>query len=470
MPDPQSPNAPADQPPESAGPEPLGPFDPPHDFEFPAMLASPPPRPKPPAFALSRHERSGHRTVSTLLILAAACVALSVAPFVRTIGFYLLPLKILDWIGYGLGALALVIWIRRRLVNVPYAFIRDGTPTPARVFRIEKQTIGSGQQMQFYFGVEAEYVDPSTGEMRTQVFPSRLLGTDHNAFRVNLSRGDYTTVVVRPSGTPGAGLWGLLDADPDHDLLLKNGVNQPVTGVFRSAIVALGVVAALCLVLAAFYSFQFFMPIEGRALPLIAFLGGGFVVACAAMLWLTRKSNAPGSMGKRIVKTIFVGAFVGCGAGGIAMIGLNALLDRSPPAYADIEITEVWQTTYKFIFRRYEFEYLPLGRSENNRYPATVGTIADFEDTRAGVMELRSGAFGMPWIAALHPCVVVPVEPNSPRPKHMIKLSINPQGAPPDTKFEVELGIMISLPDGSLREPSDRLAQRALAHLKTTTH
>jgi hypothetical protein len=460
----------ADAPPEAAENIDLGLFDPPADFEFPAALQCDPPRPKPAGYALSPYQRRLHQLSLNLAVAAAGCLLFSFLPFVRTLSFYLLPLGYLDWIGAGLGALAVAFGVARVVRQGPHAYIRDGVPVVARVLavRLESQRVGEG--VQHRFAIEIEFKSPDTRMPERGIAFSRNVSSA-TKYSVDLRPGDYTTAIVSPPPRSEVRLYGLLDADAECDLVLKNGKREEPMGVVKSMGITALIMGVVGLLLLGGFGVEFYLPERAATLPLCLGLGVPALIGAAGLVWLSRqeRAGAPDRARRRNV-VAFAGAAVGALAGGVGLIVLNAKLDRSTPAYADIEIVKIWQTTYDCILRTYEFEYQPLGGSGTERYPARIENITSFADTRAGIVERRGGAFGMPWIAGLRPCIPVPIAKGNPRPAHTFSIGVRPKTAPPDAKGVVlEFGLMIEMPDGSYREPSPAVAKLALKRLQESS-
>ena len=89
----------------------LGPFNPPAEFDHGNEFDPVPPRPIMRGLRSGSFGRRRWSTVLTLFVLGVGCVIFAPIPFIRKLSFHILPLWYLDWIGWGLIGLAVIIGI-----------------------------------------------------------------------------------------------------------------------------------------------------------------------------------------------------------------------------------------------------------------------------------------------------------------------------------------------------------------------
>jgi hypothetical protein len=392
----------------------LGPFNPPADFEHGEEFDPVPPRP------IMRRLRSGSfgrrrwSTVLTLFVLGVGCVIFAPIPFIQKLSWHILPLWYLDWIGYGLIGLAVIIGLANRFSKDRYRYVIEGEPLVGRVLGIftpvravvDPQTKALTQFFRYLAAVE--FQDLSTGKLERVA----TLSEDEwdlkqrPRFDPGIDAGDYVTLVRLPGqGLESVKVYGFLGLDPDRDFITRDG--RPLTGVSPYTAVLISVIVLLCLwfLILGIYVIQLCIPQEWSWSVGLPILGVGAALGAFGLAWLIwfeqRKQNTLKKSG--LVFAALGGAVLGSLAGGVSMGAINAAFDHSPPAYQPIRIQQHWQTTHNGVFRTYEVEYTPLAGGKSEKHGASVDDLAKLGDSKLGALEIRQGALGLEWIAAVHP-------------------------------------------------------------------
>jgi hypothetical protein len=392
----------------------LGPFNPPAEFDHGNEFDPAPPRPVLRRLRTGSFGRRKWSTVLTLFVLGIGCVIFAPIPFVQKLSFHILPLWYLDWIGYGLIGLAVIIGVANRFSKDRYRSVIEGEPLVGRILGVftphravlDPQTKNITEFFRYLAAVE--FQDPKTGKLeRTAVLSEDEWDAKQlPRFDPGVDAGDYVTLVRLPGqGLESVKLYGFLGLDPDRDFITRDG--RPLTGVSPYTAVLISVIVLVCLwfLILGIYVLQLCIPKEWSWSAGLPFLGLGAVLGAIGLAWLIwfeqRKQNTLKKSG--VVFAALGGAFLGTLAGAVSMGAVNAAFDHSAPAYAPIRIQQHWQTTHNFVFRTYEVEYTPLGSGKSEKHGASVDDLAKLGDAKLGALEVRQGALGLEWIAAVHP-------------------------------------------------------------------
>jgi len=392
----------------------LGPFSPPPDFDHGDEFDPVPPRPIPRRLRSGSFGRRRWSTVLTLFVLGIGCRIFAPFRFVEKLSFHILPLAYLSWIGYGLIGLAFLVAIINRFSKARLNYVIDGQPLIGRVLGVftplhavvDPQTKAVNEYFRYLVAVEFE--DPETRKMeRTAVVSEdQWSATQLAKFDPGVDAGDYVTLVRLPGQGPDTlKLYGFLGLDPERDFITRDG--RPLAGVSPMTALLISVVVLLCLwfLILGIYVIECCMPQEWNWGASAPFLGVGMLLGAIGLTWLVwfeqRKQ-------KTLKKSGFVlaglgGAFMGALAGAVTLGAVNAAFDNSVATYRPIRITQHWQTTHNFIIRTYEVEYTLLGGGKSEKHGASVDDLAKLGDAPLGALEIRQGALGLEWIAAVHP-------------------------------------------------------------------
>lgn len=399
----------------------LGPFNPPADFDHGDEFDAATPRPIPRRLRTGSFGRRRWSTVLTLLVLGIGCVIFAPIPFIEKLSFHILPLAYLDWIGYGLIAIAVLVGLTHRFSKDRYHYVTDGEPlvgrvlgvfTPVRIV-IDEQTKAVTQFFRYLAAVEFE--DPETRKLeRVAVLSDDEWDSKKQPrFDPGVDAGDYVTLVRLPgNGAEGVRLYGFLGLDPDRDFITRDG--RPLSGVspFTAVLISVLVLAALWFLILGIYVLECCMPQEWNWLTALPFLGGGVVLGAAGLAWLVwfeqRKQQTLKTSG--LVFAGIGGAFLGALAGAVTLGAVNSAFDHTSATFSPIRITQHWQTTHNFIIRTYEVEYQPLAGGKSEKHGASVDDLAKLGDAPLGALEIRQGALGLEWIGGVHPIAWQPIE------------------------------------------------------------
>lgn len=392
----------------------LGPFDPPADFDHGDEFDPAIPRPIPGRLRKGSFGRRRWSTVLTLLVLGIGAVIFAPIPFVHRLSFHILPLAYLNYIGYGLIALAAFIGIRNRVSKARYNYVRDGEPLVGRVLAvftpsrtvIDPQTKAVSEFFRYLVAFESE--DPETRKMErlSVLSEDEWDAKKQGQFDPGVDAGDYVTLVRLPEAGPeSTRLYGFLGLDPERDFITRNG--RPLSGVspFTAVLISLAVLLGIWFLILGIYVIECCMPSEWDWKVGIPFLAVGGVLGAIGLGWLIsleqRKQGAPKK--SAVIVGGFFGIIAGALAGGVVMGSINAAFDRTVVSYKPIRINQHWMTTHNFIIRTYEVEYAELGGGKSTKHGVSVEDLEKLRDADLGALEIRQGALGLEWIAALHP-------------------------------------------------------------------
>ena len=403
----------------------LGPFSPPADFVFPDEFDAPVPRAIPAKLKRGRYWTRNQRGVAVGMVLAAGCFLYAHTPFVVELAHYFLPLGYLDWVGLGLAVLAASVWVCMRFFIRRFVFIRDGVPVVARIRAVTRVLQNVNGQDQLRFWVQFEYRDPGTGDLEQFNYQTAVVNLlfEEKKFDLAFGPGDYVTaVVVQGRDQSTAAPYGLLELSPDEDTILYEG--RPWTGVstFMAGLCVLAFVGILTAVTYGLYLFKFMDPIGSYAPfgygAIIGAVLGPIAAALAEVSVTKRKSRAVSFPWKGGLAGLVLGPI----AGMMAVGGINTAFDSSSPEYREVSVVQFFQTTYVHMIRNYSVQYRELRSGETRSTPARLQEMREFS-VRLGVIEVKDGALGMPWVRRIIPAV--PMELG-----HRPRLPRYPRGQP----------------------------------------
>jgi hypothetical protein len=405
-------------------------------FALPEEFRDEPPRAIPEKVRHGRRQRRLYAAVWGLLAAGGMCLFLSPWPWMRTLGLYVLPLAYLDWIGWGLLALAATTFVNARLNTRAYRYIVEGRAAPAVVRSLAKlpKTFVNGQPSAYCLVATVEVEHPDTGGRRTvdvtsRDIPAMQKDTTHAPFRV----GDTVVAVWLPGQFDKTlQLYDFLELVPEHEL--SRGGEGQSSPVATAVAVAVFVPLFLAVLFWNVYAFGRYAPIEedwSRDLPIL--LVGGVVVGLPFVGWLywqavrerrkVQERNAQAAATGEAVESEEVSDLVGGGwkawglglilvPGGIGLGGAtvlcwaytaNALLDDSPARTRPVVLNEFVETTHAFLFREYQVKYEFFGERDQHSLLTTPQNIDELVLLPLGQAEVHKGAFGWEWVRAVRP-------------------------------------------------------------------
>ena len=407
----------------------LGPFNPPADFDHGDEFDPATPRPIPGRLRKGSFGRRRWSAVLTLLVLGVGSVIFAPIPFVHRLSFHILPLAYLNYIGYGLIALAAFIGIRNRVSKARYNYVRDGEPLVGRVLAVftPSRTVVDPQTKAvtefFRYLVAFEYEDPDTRTMErlSVLSEDEWDAKKQSQFDPGVDAGDYVTLVRLPEAGPeSTRLYGFLGLDPDRDFITRNG--RPLSGVspFTAVLISLAVLLGIWFLILGIYVVECCMPSEWDWKVGVPFLAVGGVLGAIGLGWLISLEQRKQAVPKKSAVIVggLCGIVAGALAGGVTMGAVNAAFDKTVATYRPIRINQHWMTTHNFIIRTYEVEYSELGGGKSTKHGVSVDDLEKLRDADLGALEIRQGGLGLEWIAALHPVEWRPVSEN-PTPEEL---------------------------------------------------
>lgn len=395
--------------------EEFGEFNPPDSCSPPPELQGPAPRKIAEHLKQGPLERKWRQTAYAALSMAVTLVGLSFLAFVRELGYYILPLSYLDWIGYGIVTLVVFGYVLRKFKTGRYKYVRCGIPLVCRVLR-------SGSQISEFRGVKTvkfvslvQFDHPQTNQRTYLQTVSPEIGTASrpDIYSTTVKNGDYVIAVYLPGKLEKSlQIYGYLGLNPDLDFIRKDG--RKIEEYISSWKLAgyIGVVLIILALLVGFlYTLEFLFPVEPDWWFFIACTAGALVIGTttAIIAGCIAKSQKKHTL-KIALSGLLVGTILGLLGTMVLLPVINSLFDRSNGQLREIEVTGFWQETYNYIIRNYKIEYRQLGQTKPEKYPATVQHMVHFQQTYFGVSEVKNGALNWPWISHIWP--VVPVRPN----------------------------------------------------------
>jgi hypothetical protein len=455
----------------------LGTFSPPDNFDHGSEFQPEIPRPIPQHIRRGPYARRQRATVYTWLMVGCACLLLASVPFVNELGYYILPLQYLDYIGIGLLVIGGYAFVRQFWTPGLFEYIRYGVPQIGRVRQIGCGPTGAGNRFAPDTGVlmhvEVDYVFPSTQKLGQAFVSTERLPRFRNSdtYSLDVNVGDYVTLVSlrqRDSNELQAGslkLYGLLGLDPARDYLRKNGKPiQPVSPL-RVFLIIIGVVGVMLSLLGFIYAMEFCMPLDdGDWRVGVGALVLGALAGLVFGLWVIRKTKQAAAAGDtapyQANLRLWPFPLFGLLGSVLLLILFNALLDTSPPEYRPVAIENYWQTTYEFVIRNYNIEYREFGANEPHKRPMKVDQMDTFRATNLGMIDVAQGRFGAKWVRGIYPLIWIPKPAQVPNDTPGLTFQDDRQGG-----IAVRIIPVIQLPKGETMLPPEALAERAIQQL-----
>jgi hypothetical protein len=352
-------------------------------------------------------------------------------PFVETLALYLLPLGYLKWVALGLAVIASAGFIGFGNYKKATRYVQQGQAGFGRVIEIVKygSVIVEGQTTAYAFQVTLETLHPNSDQpVVIQVKSGDFSQAQKDRIDTRFRVGDFVPIVWMPNQfEKTVQVYDFLELTDDASL---NRDAQVAAKPLWQMI--LTVVSCVLLFFALFwnlYAFGRYQPLDfdfvrNGGLSFVA--GGAFGLILAACMWLsfrkqhkqTELRNAEAAAaGKAIelerrrgvVRQLLFGSVIL--AGSILLAGVtflcwaftaNAMLDRSGAKDVPVQISEMIQTTYSFVFRDYKFKYRRPGKQKDDELLSTPEHLSEFE-LPIGVAKVRSGYFGWPWVDTIEP-------------------------------------------------------------------
>ncbi len=444
----------------------LGPFDAPDSFSFEPELRPPTPRPVPGSLRRGAYEAKWSQGISVGFTVGLVCVGFSFFTFMKELGYYILPLAYLDWIGYGIIALTALAYLLHRLRPGRFRYVRSGLPLVARVLHSGRH-LGAYEAKELKFLSLLEYKHPETNGLSYTTVASPTVATTFNpdAYTTTLEAGDYVTAVYLPGKLDKSlQVYGYLGLNPEADFIRKNGRRiRDHVSLWKTFALIGAIVAALALLVGGLYTIEFRFPLEFNPWHFAVPVGGaGVVFGVAALVASLRKRGDKKKDFKACVKIFIAGGVGGVFLAGILLPLLNSFIDRGEPQFRDIEVVELWQETWDFLIRNYKIEYRELGQTESRKCPSTLEHMAHFQQTRAGVIEVKKGLFGWLWVSDICPAVLVQVSPEG-RMERLSPAAVERFAAGASDVSASTLSIAVMLDEDEFMPLSDRLAQHLMS-------
>lgn len=393
----------------------LGPFTPPIDFDHGEEFESESPRPIPRFLRAGSHAQRHRGMIYSLVALGAMFILIWPTSFVEGLSQYILPLKWLHWIGFGLIGIGVWKFIAGVLSSGRYAYVRDGIPFVGRVLDQQAVRTGTEEAPTFAHIARIEFQHPETNEHVVYDFQEY----DHwplmksSQFSCQLQPGDYVTLVYLPErkSAPIA-LYGFLGLDPEREFVQRNG--QPIKGMspFTAIMVAFLIAFVVVLAMAFFDVMMFSFPIDGGWKLPLGLAVGGFVLGglLGTVIWKTSKN--PTKSKSSFPSFLGIG-LLGAIAAPLVMLILNSRLDAGATELTPVQIVEFWETTHNFVIRDYEIEYRPLVGGDTTKKHMRFSQIQRLAGSRYAAMEVSPGRFGFSWVKGIHPINWIPQDASS---------------------------------------------------------
>jgi hypothetical protein len=451
-------------------------FAPPSDFDFGHEFAAPPPRPLPDFVPHSRYILARKATVWALLMVGAMCWATEWIPFVQTLSWYLLPLGYLNWIAWGMFALAALYWLRNVTTLGHAELLRTGLPLVGRVRQVEIKFSGSGEVRTGRYAADVEFRDPTSGDLQLQTVlsPEPLALWQLAKIDPGVTAGDYVTLVFLPGRLEKSlQLYGWLGLNPRVDLMRKNGRPLTPQSPLTSLMVVICVTAVLWALLAFLYVIGRYDTFDDDFWSPYA-VGIGLATIPFAIMQIRRFKRA-GATAYTLLKRVVVAAFLSLLGGfmvGFTTVGfLNGFFDGSPLQLEPIKIVQLWEETHELIIRNYQLEYHTYPAGDRHKKMVSIETLMAFHPDSLGVVDIGSGWLGMRWLRDFYPIEwqyrdedqnkPLPGEirfrmPDDPQPHRLVPLVV------------IGTNLPLSPPKALLPELQARMALQVTNHFKAT--
>lgn len=438
----------------------LGPFRPPPGFSHGPEFQALPPRPLPNRIRRGTYARRRRMMTRLLWGIALAAIFLGNTSACRQMSYYVLVLRVLPYLGYAL-VLGMLLWhATQRVRRGRFAYVIHGVPATARILAVGTELAHAEEHSgSLHLAALLEYQDPETRACHyKQVRSDRLASFGKpEAYSTPLIVGDYTTVVGLP---PHFGetlqIYGFLGLDPERESVLRYGRPTLWSPSVAALALAVGGFASLFLFPSLIFAVSSFEKVGGsdRAWIVGSLTIAGVAGGIAALIASLR--STVGRRARNAATAGFCGCFFGALFGFFGANALNAAFDRSPPEYREIQALDYWQETWYPIFvRNYQIEIRFWPSGDRVKVPARVPLMKRFFQTGAGLAEIGQGAFGMKWVRQLHPAVLVEVNDDVDQADFYLDLTNGP-----GEMRQVPVRVIIELPDGSVRRPSESMLAR----------
>jgi len=403
---------------------------------FEDELQGPTPRSVPPFLKEGSFSRRRSLALGLFLLTGTALVFLSLVPWVRQLGLYIIPLGYIRWGGLACILLSGAAFSLRGILPGPFEYVIRGLPVSVRVLNVTKSPTAmvNGEPAFYSFQVEGETIHPETGEQyQTEISSEEFSATWKDHYSTRLKVGDLVTGVYLPSRFEKTlKLYGFLGLSEQASLIQKTPLLR------KKECWRIGWVGACCLgllgsLLWSLYALERFQPLDFRyqqaAFPCIA---GGLLVAFL-FVWATWREykRRMSEMRERNAKAAAEGGalevgsegmwgrvgFYGWGMKGVLFLGatllgatvtlglcfsVNALLDSSEPTYLSTEVTGRLIERHGFLARFYHIEYLVPGTHETETFSTSPQVLSDFRADRC-LLHVYEGRLGWPWVKYITP-------------------------------------------------------------------
>jgi hypothetical protein len=407
----------------------------PKDARLPSELDGDPPRELPDAIRHGPLAQTDRRAFWGCLVAAALCFALSSLSFVETLALYILPLAYLHWIGIALALIAFSSYLGFGQLKKSSRYVQHGRAGFGRVVELVKypSVVVNGQPSAYAFQAIVQTLHPHSDQpvclqVKSRDFQPHQKDDVETRFRV----GDFVPVVWFPDRFEQSfQVYDFLELTPESSLLRSQPDAKPLWQTVALVIFLFVFFFALFWNV---YAFQRYAPLDfdharsglwpfvfGGSLGLITVVVA-YIVARRKRQQTEQRNLDAASTGKAIelvhhrgpIRTFLFGSVIVAGA--ILLAGLtflcwcftaNALLDRSPARPENVELTEMIQITHSFIFREYKLKYRRGIKDKDDEFLTTPDHLEQFVVPQ-GIAQIRSGAFGWPWVETIDP-VIVPV-------------------------------------------------------------
>jgi hypothetical protein len=195
-------------------------------------------------------------------------------------------------------------------------------------------------------------------------------------------------------------------------------------------------------------------------------LPGGLLVGALCglgMIWRIRRQRRRGRVSGTPRRFLAVSAAVllGLGAGGILVILANALLDASPAQYHDVEVMEMRSNVSHGLLHSRNVTYAELGSRRGGRHLVSELQGRQFKMGGAGVLDIRPGFLGMPWLRQI--CPVDLREVPSPEGYPEV-IAVPRRDAKPDAAEFMYFTLVVLLGDGQTMPASEALWELVRQH------
>lgn len=404
----------------------LGPFSPPEEFQFEPEFEPPVPRPIPKSAKRGSNASRRRATPLILVVLGIGFFVFRMLPSIENLGWYILPLWYLNWIGLALFVIGIGYMIRNAFAIDDFRYIRDGIPVVGRIIHLNKADITqlvNGVQTTGTSAYHAlvEFINPQRDEREFLFFSTAVFPTKHSdRYDPGFETGDYVTLVSLPGDfATQVRLYAWTGLCPDNDFPTCDG--RPLKGVspLKAILIAKSVFLGLWLFVGLLHLFLYFP--EDWSWKWGSIFGGAGVVlgvvSCIVLAALSNRSLSPGATPTRPLTAGLLGAFFGVLMGLFAMCLVNSLLDRGAPTFRSVEVMQYWETTHNGIFRTYEIErrYLMGGGADKTGVSARNLQELSYWGSKYGVEVDRPGLLGLRWVDGIRPVAWrPPVEPPVP--------------------------------------------------------